>query len=236
MNISRILLISASVFAFTAISTYTFEAHAAKHEEKTTQETRSLCQIIECNGTVKEVEHALKSHKHDLKKYIDAKDDFGRSALMLSAEKGKEKIFDTLLQHGAGEYLHIDMFGQTALSYAAMHGTKHMLDKLIDKNTNINYKDGSGRTLLMKAAITGNEETVAELLNKGTGIDEIDKRTGMTALMYAAVAAKLNVLHILIKHGANAKLKDKDGKTAVDLVNEKLNGLNRVAEILKDIK
>jgi ankyrin repeat protein len=54
------------------------------------------------------------------------------------------------------------------------------------------------------------------LLDKGARIDDQDNR-GRTALMIAAELGHRSAVELLLAHGADASLLDKQGKTARDL-------------------
>lgn len=96
-------------------------------------------------------------------------------------------------------------------------------------------QDGEGRTALMYAASYGYVGVVTELLADSAKVN-VTNKTGQTALMYAAFSfngstytltdpasssLKMRVDHVeviraLIKHGADARAKDNEGRSALD--------------------
>ena len=60
------------------------------------------------------------------------------------------------------------------------------------------------------------EDTASTLLNMGANPNPRTDRTGMTPLMSAAVSGKENLVRLLLAHGADKRLVDKEGKTAAD--------------------
>ncbi len=96
-----------------------------------------------------------------------------------------------------------------------------------DDTVNINFllnhgakadypKSPTGRTALIVAcAYYGGVPLCRVLLNHGADVNAVTKK-GETALMLAAKNAKYDVVVFLLKQGANAKLTDASGKTALD--------------------
>jgi hypothetical protein len=77
-------------------------------------------------------------------------------------------------------------------------------------------KEEGGKTLLHTACWSGSMDVVAYLLEMGIGVDERDTAYSMmTPLMYAARARHSNIVILLIKHGADINLQDRDGCTCL---------------------
>ena len=81
---------------------------------------------------------------------------------------------------------------------------------------------------------TGTPQDVQAAINKGADIKDRDTEYGATPL---ACAAEQNpnpeVITTLLKAGANAKVKDNDGKTALDYAkkNDKLEGTDALKQL-----
>jgi len=129
----------------------------------------------------------------------------------------------------------ISLFAQTdpdtALLKASLKGDHNAIIKLIKfTGADINTKDTQGRTPLMISALYDKIETARELLEYEPALN-LQDNTGNTALMLAVtyVTGRRNritensyeIARTLLQHGADPTIKNKHGKTALDLVREK---------------
>ena len=100
------------------------------------------------------------------------------------------------------------------------------VEKLLRDGADIQTANSQGSTALMFASAVGTVETARWILSKNVPIDAANQ-IGMTALMYAAERTgdeiSLSIVTELLKNHANARLKNKDGKTALDLARAKGN-------------
>ena len=126
------------------------------------------------------------------------------------------------MAHGADPNVR-DTTGKTALVYAAARGFDDVVRRLLDAGVDVNAHAGNELTPLMWAA--GHDEGVGAaavdrvvdvLLTHGAALDATDNR-GRTALMIAAALGDGSTVALLLQRGADRTLKDKDGKTALDL-------------------
>jgi ankyrin repeat protein len=113
--------------------------------------------------------------------------------------------------------------GKTPILYAAARGFMPIVDRLLASGIDVNAVYGNGLTVLMWAAGHADDvpeqegvDLVASLLSRGARLDPADNR-GRTALMIAAEQGHAGVVEVLLKAGANAKLRDREGKGALDL-------------------
>ena len=129
-----------------------------------------------------------------------------------------------LLQHGANIAL-TDHGGQSALLYAAKFNPS-AVSVLLAHGANVDKKDHWGRTALFCAATVRDHNSLALLLAAGAAVDAKD-RTGATPLMRASVQPDTTIddtmangqhqsIALLLKHGANPRLKDNQRKTRID--------------------
>jgi serine/threonine-protein phosphatase 6 regulatory ankyrin repeat subunit B len=101
------------------------------------------------------------------------------------------------------------------LIVAIANGKNDVVKALIDKGADVNLTDNTGLTPLMIAAEKGHLTTVQALLST-PGIDIDDKTTdGVTALYFAAINGKEDVVKALIDKGADVNLTDNDGQTPI---------------------
>jgi ankyrin repeat protein len=122
---------------------------------------------------------------------VDARDQFGRTRLMLAAARNDLATVKALLAKGA-DVNATNADGYTALMYTASYGNSAMVRFLLDEGANVNARDKSGLTALMEAAkqeldagdvMADYPGTVKALLEKGADVSLRDK-DGRTALIY----------------------------------------------------
>jgi RNA polymerase sigma factor (sigma-70 family) len=115
--------------------------------------------------------------------------------------------------------------GRTALHLAAGWGPR-MTKLLLDKGADVNARTKAGETPLMLAAAVDpvilesaadQAATVRLFLDKKAEVNLQDD-AGRPALMFAAEHGRLQIAKALLAEGANVRLKDKKGETALDLV------------------
>jgi ankyrin repeat protein len=75
-------------------------------------------------------------------------------------------------------------------------------------------------------------ETAAFLLKNGADVNVQSKKKGITALMLASVSGDVELLRMLLEHGADANLTDTFGRTAKILAQKK--GNSAVVDLLPD--
>ena len=134
-----------------------------------------------------------------------------------------------------------------ALLHAAMQGRGPLCIDLVDAGVSVDAKDTQQRSALHLACLAGKGAAVTTLLSKGADVgsrsiikqtplmaalgypavlqllidakadlDAVDE-SGRTALMLAAMHGKEQAAELLLSHGANAKIKDANNKTAEEL-------------------
>jgi ankyrin repeat protein len=93
-----------------------------------------------------------------------------------------------------------------------------VLDLLLDRGLSPDHAAQDGYTGLMSAASHGLEAPLRLLLRRGAGPNRVEGRTGMTALMYAAVQdpGHDRLVRALVGAGARLDMKSSDGLTAAD--------------------
>ena len=110
-----------------------------------------------------------------------------------------------------------DENGTTLLMTASRFSEVDIARFLINHGATINQpRSPKGRTNLMVAcAYYSGINMVQLLVEKGADVN-LTADDGSTALMLASAFEKLDVVNFLLAHGANASMKDKAGKTALD--------------------
>jgi len=184
-----------------------------------------IIEAIERNDNEK-LENTLKNIESIYLKSVINGDDvkFG-SPLHYAVFTGNLEATKILLRYGASQSKELDTVDSLFLSY----------NQLLFK---------SGCLPLHIAATTDNKEIFNVLLENGSDIDVRD-RNGQTALLYAAMAGKIEMLdYILQEKHSNPSIEDNDGNTFLDYIEgEQLNILldntvlkEKYPELIEQIK
>ncbi|CAM9617722.1 unnamed protein product [Scytosiphon promiscuus] len=153
-------------------------------------------------------------------------------------------ITRTLVKHGA-DLKSADDLGCTALHWAASSGTPAVIDALVQAGADLearcssviirNAYDFNGLTPLHVAAFWHNLECMASLLHNGSSIHYVDE-DGLTPLHVMCKspldANSIKAADFLLRRGADETAADKEGRLAVDLV-EDSSGVDTTGEDLK---
>lgn len=116
---------------------------------------------------------------------INAKDDYGWTALSLAASHGRTDCVRLLLEHGAAPCLANDGDGWTPLIHAAHASDNKAMRLLIEKGANIHARDAEdGRTALLWCASWGDCAGIEVLMEAGARLYDRDNR-GETAVSLA---------------------------------------------------
>jgi hypothetical protein len=115
---------------------------------------------------------------------IEARDDIGRTALMLASERGYLSLINFLLDSDANiEAEGTD--GWTSLHCASFNGHKYEVKKLLESGAFIEAQTDQGKSPLHLACQNGHEKVIKVLLKNGADIDR-ETYEGWTALHTAA--------------------------------------------------
>ncbi|KIW18445.1 hypothetical protein PV08_02733 [Exophiala spinifera] len=112
---------------------------------------------------------------------------------------------------------------------AAWFRLTEIVNWLVKKGHDINYKNSYGRTPLSNASANGSEEIVQLLLKKGAVVDSMD-RDSQTPLLWASRNGHEAVVQMLLEKGAVVDSMDKYGQTP--LLRASRNGHKAVVQIL----
>jgi len=164
--------------------------------------------------------------------------------LHMAVASGNVEIVKILLKHKA-TIERRDTYSETALHDAAGAGNAEIVKLLIGAGANVNARQlgfslpcGSGNeeipsqnTPLHFAAASGNPATIKALVDAGAKIDAVNLN-GSTPLMslveeplYTSIEeeSRLKNTEALLATGANVNLRDKKGRTVLDLATDELN-------------
>ena len=153
------------------------------------------------------------------------------TGLMIASYFGLERVVKLLLEmDGVDLNSTDDIYGRSALSWAAENGHKAVVKLLLRRRAKVGLKaavklllkkgdkagskDKDGRTPLSYAAANGNEAIVQLLLDTGKVEADSKNKDSRTPLSYAAANGHETIVQLLLKTGkVEADSKNKDGWT-----------------------
>jgi len=125
-----------------------------------------------------------------------------------------------------------DEKGYTALILAAYHGHTDTVNFLISEaNANPCQEDNRGNTALMGAIFKGHVSVAKQLVFADCDIDE-ENEQGQTALMFASLFDRQEIINTLIDKGANPAHMDKAGNSVADIALSQ--GNYELAKVLRE--
>jgi ankyrin repeat protein len=141
---------------------------------------------------------------------------------MSAAFQGDVRLLGTLLAAG-GQTTPVDRHGKGALVYAAGRAFPKAVAALLDAGAEADRVWGNNLTALMWVAGHANDAPEADgvavaklLVAAGAGMDRQDDR-GKTALLIAVERNHAQMVAFLLAEGADPKITDNSGQTALDL-------------------
>ncbi len=146
-----------------------------------------------------------------------ASNESGVPALVLAVGRGNSELVEMLLKDGADPNSAGD--GKTApLQAALMQGSNPRETKLLlDAGADPNIADSMGITPLMRVSQFGDLPSVQVMAEKGADVNAVDTVLKRSVLHYAALSGNTEVVSYLLDHGANAKARDGDGSTPLQV-------------------
>jgi N-acyl-D-amino-acid deacylase len=146
---------------------------------------------------------------------------FNAYPTFLAAFSGNAGIIGRLHQEGDRVDERMNLLGMFPATPLLELATTHRTDAaraLLDAGAKVDEADDDGITILSWAAIANRIEMARLLIERGADVNHVDKK-GMTPLLYAASIdfGDSAMIDLLLKSGARASARTKDGKTALDL-------------------
>jgi ankyrin repeat protein len=158
----------------------------------------------------------------------------GRLAISIAIQAGRVDIYHLFLRYHANPR-EADFYGRTALWTAAEVGRVDLIKEELARGADINHRDTYGRTPMRIAATNDHENAMQALAEAGAPIDLMDAvlandvslvrdalnrhgptpvdETGRTPIDIACGLNNLQVVLILLEHGADVKKADNFGYT-----------------------
>jgi len=107
------------------------------------------------------------------------------------------------------------------------------VELLIKYWARVNDTLDNGYSMLMYASSFGSYEILDYLLKNGAKVNQTRKTDGMTPLMFAAFKGEPKKVALLLKYGANKRIRDLDGKLALNYVDNIYEHL-KISKTTKD--
>ena len=127
----------------------------------------------------------------------EAKDETGRTPLMLAVDRRDTEGARKLIESGANVNAE-NPAGVTPLMNAAGMGNKELVELLIKKGADVNHKTSGNYTSLMSASLVGQTEIVKILLDAGAD-PNVKDNAGRTAADFAEEKQHPDILALLKK-------------------------------------
>lgn len=148
-----------------------------------------------------------------------------------AAREGDSAMLSAFYQAGLDVNV-ADEKGYTALILAAYHGHTDTVNFLIgEANANPCQEDNRGNTALMGAIFKGHVSVAKQLVFADCDIDE-ENEQGQTALMFASLFDRQEIINTLIDKGANPAHMDKAGNSVADIALSQ--GNYELAKVLRE--
>ncbi|XP_067372481.1 ankyrin repeat domain-containing protein 50 isoform X2 [Channa argus] len=141
----------------------------------------------------------------------------GRTPLILAAQEGHWSTVRLLLDRRS-PIDHRAYDGHSALSAALLEGHAEVADLLMRRGADTNVKDAEGRPLLYLLVLDGRLDMATLLIEKGGVPLESRDSEGRTALHVASWQGCIEMVDLLLKHGANINAQDTAGRPPIHSV------------------
>jgi len=146
----------------------------------------------------------------------------GWTPLFYASCEGHITIVKHLLDAGADVSLTADN-GESCLVRPAYNGHIDVVLELVSAGADVNLREYDARTPLMAAVQKGHADVLTTLLDNGADT-ELRDNAGRTTLFHAiheTVCHGLNVVQLLVHHGAKVNVQNVDGKTPLHVAVER---------------
>jgi ankyrin repeat protein len=146
---------------------------------------------------------------------------FNANPFFLAAYSGNAAVLKRLRDAGAKIDEPMTLIGTsrtTPLLGAFKFGDEDVARTLFELGTPIEFADGNGITMLGRSALNNEVAMARTLIARGANVNVVDK-LGMTPLLWAASSdfGDPAMVELLLKSGAKADARTKDGLTALEL-------------------
>jgi len=151
-----------------------------------------------------------------------ADNNFGDRPIFIAIENRSVKMVKLLIDNGAKVNFD-DMLLLTPLMYAIQIKSVYsaeIVDLLLDRGANVNY-EYLGATPLTYSLYRNPSYDIAKILiDHGADVNHMNTNR-ITPLMIVCSSGDEKLINLLLSRGANINIRNRDGKTAFDLLKEK---------------
>ncbi|CAK4654907.1 unnamed protein product [Aphanomyces euteiches] len=160
---------------------------------------------------------------------VNSTDKRDETALHKAAEHGHFNIVKELLAHNANvnKQTYED---KTALYWASARGNLEIVKILLEKKAKASIVNENGETPLFRAIVEGHFDIVVALLEASDPSVNKANYEDATPLHEASKKGKLDIVKLLLDHGADVDSTDQDGFTALEWAS--YNGYFEIVKIL----
>jgi len=161
---------------------------------------------------------ALLEGIRDQTEVLDIADSNGMTALNMASYCGYTEMVKELLDAGASIDKGTTDDNTTSLCLACQEGKLDTIKLLIERGANVNHKTDLGSTPLHSAAACiapSRVEVLEYMLSKGA-LPDVQDTKGNTPSHFAAFRGNGDFIPILLEAGADAAVKNEEGKTATE--------------------
>lgn len=176
---------------------------------------RTILHWAALQGKERLVEYILENFKKLIE--IDQRDDVQATPLILATLGGNLNIVKMLLNNGADINAR-NWNGHSSLQYACSKGWHTIVEYLLENNADINIRDKYGDTCLHRTVVLGRLEILQLLLNHTKNLNvNCQNIVGNTPLFVACEDEQSSCALLLIEHGADVNIENKEKLTALNV-------------------
>jgi len=132
---------------------------------------------------------------------VDARLPDGSTPLQWAVYRRDAGEVQRLIRAGADVSL-ANNYGATPMSLAAATGDADIIRLLLEAGADADLPNAEGQTALMAVARTGNVEAAKLLVRAGAHVNARERWGNQSALMWAAAKRQPQMVHFLVRHGA----------------------------------
>ena len=153
---------------------------------------------------------------------VDARDESGRTPLIIAASKGHTDTVREILIEGSAYVNARDVLGWTPLQWAVFNRETELVNLLLSNGADPNSRNNEGWTPIHQAAHNGDAEIVNALIESGVDVNARND-DGTTALHLAYFGGHKEIATALVFGGADEFVGDNEGWSAYDMLRDRSN-------------